>query len=404
MLRKKEVLILLLILFSGMLALRIEAKSAEETYQEKSVGLKPDDIEGHYQLGLWCRQNKLLEQAKTQFSKVLELDPKHKKARQELENIVQLEKEAKISEIIKKYGPYKGVLDKPGADTEKLPWEKAREKEIDHFIIKTNLSADALNDICVLVECAYFTYLDLFGCAGQSQGDKLRVLVTKNLAEFNRLYLDFSGVNPSTTKGGYYAPASNSQNKSGQNHLLSWYNINTSVTALTRETLQHECTHYVIYLLASKYSYPQPPFIPPIWLNEGWATYCEANRLEGKRLVTNCINQWGLREIRKSLNKQTYIKLKDFINRSSAEYDDTICYSEGWSLIYFLLNGQEGKYKVGLQTYMEAWEKGKIVVSYDNKAYYPQDKTVHLKLFEESIGVPIDKLEEEWKKYILSLK
>jgi tetratricopeptide (TPR) repeat protein len=81
----------------------VEAKNNEELYQDKLAKLKPDDINGHYQLGLWCKQNKLLEQSKTQFNKVLELDPKHKKAQQELENIIQLEKDTAISEIIKKY-------------------------------------------------------------------------------------------------------------------------------------------------------------------------------------------------------------------------------------------------------------------------------------------------------------
>ena len=98
-----------------------------------------------------------------------------------------------------------------------------------------------------------------------------------------------------------------------------------------------------------------------------------------------------------------HIRLKDLINLSKAEHFESgdVSYDQDWSLMYFLLNGQDGKYKTGLQAYMEAWKKGKIVT--DNN-YTPQDKPGHLKLFEKCMGVPIDQLENEWKEYILSLK
>jgi len=375
----------------------VNAKSNEEIYQEKLDQLKPDDMDGYYKLGLWCKQNKLLEQAKIQFSKVLELDPKHKKARQDLESIIQSEKDAKIAEIIKKYGFYKGVLDKPGADSEKLPWEKAREKETEHLIVKTNLSVDALNDLCCLLECAYFHYQDLFSCE-QPQGEKLRVMVTKNKDDYQKIYYDVTGTNSSPSNRGNFIPASFPGNKSGQNYLLSFYD--PSLQLLLTFALLHECTHYAMFLLGQKYCCSQPP----IWFNEGWATYCEASRLEGKRLVANCINQKRFPFIKDAINKRTYIKLKDFINCSAAEYNN-VYYPEGWSLVYFLVNGQGGKYKTGLQSYMEAWKKNKIAMSGEGTGdYSPQDKPGHLKLFEECMSVPIDKLEKEWEEYILQLK
>jgi hypothetical protein len=73
--------------------------------------------------------------------------------------------------------------------------------------------------------------------------------------------------------------------------------------------------------------------------------------------------------------------------------------------MYFLLNGQGGKYKTGLQVYMEAWKNDKIVITGigTETGGYPQDKPGHLKLFEKYMGVPIDQLEKEWKEYILRL-
>jgi hypothetical protein len=130
-------------------------------------------------------------------------------------------------------------------------------------------------------------------------------------------------------------------------------------------------------------------------------------------LVTNVINQDRLPRIKDTINKQTrltdpvgqtYIKLKDFINLASNEYITPLHYAQGWSLIYFLLNGQGRKYKPGLQAYMEAWKKGKIPMVDTGTENVIGDKPSHIKLFEECMDVPIDQLEQEWKEYILQLK
>lgn len=430
--KKGIIVFLLIIIFASWCLISANTKTNQEVYQEKLEQLKPDDIDGYYQLGLWCLENKLEDQAKIQFNKVVELDPNHEGARKNLgyvkykdkwltrdeamktqgyfkfegQWVTPKEREDRfLKELIKKLGPPKGVLDKPGADAETLPWDKAREKETDHFIVKTNLSIDALNDICFLLEYAYFNYQDLFGCE-QTKDQKLRVMVGKNSEEYKRIYYDLTGAKPPSYVAGalgYFMPAA--QSKSKQDHLLIFYQL-SNFPPLTG-VLQHECTHYAIRLMAKKYGRSHPL----VWFDEGWATYCEANRLEGEKLVTNVINQ-RLARIKTALAKQThstdpveqaYIKLNVFINMSLAEHsaNSVICYPEGWSLVYFLLNGQNGKYKPGLQAYMESWVKGKIIIGKD---YAPQDKIGHLKLFEKCMGVPIDQLEEEWKEYISQLK
>jgi tetratricopeptide (TPR) repeat protein len=417
----------------------VQAKTNEETYQERLNQLKPDDVSSQYNLGLWCEQNKLPEQAQAQFEKVIELNPNHTDARKKLGHVkyqdkwqtpdemraqglelykgkwIPYEQAMKAQGYIKfedqwvnskeyaliqkliKLAPPTGVLDKPGADSENLPWEQARTKETDHFIIKTNLSTDALNDLCFTLECAYFNYQDLLG-AEQPQGKKLRVMVSKNEEEFKKIYYDLLGYNPLPVWGGGFISTSVTGNKSEKDYLLAWYNM--SAHPLLTGKLLHECTHYAMELIKQKRGCSKVL----VWFNEGWATYYEASRLEGKRLVINVINQAKLSTIKNVLNQQAYIKLKDFINLSQGEYTTREIYAQGWSLIYFLFNGQGGKYKSGLQTYMETWKKGRIVMVATADNEYPQNKPVHFKLFEECMGVPIDQLEQEWKEYILQLK
>jgi hypothetical protein len=53
-------------------------------YEEKAGALAPDDLNGHYLLGLWCRKEKLEDQARMEFERVIALEPDHEGARREL--------------------------------------------------------------------------------------------------------------------------------------------------------------------------------------------------------------------------------------------------------------------------------------------------------------------------------
>ncbi|TET32212.1 MAG: hypothetical protein E3J72_20200 [Planctomycetota bacterium] len=64
---------------------RIEkGKLPEEVYEEKAGALDKGDAQGHYELGLWCKENRLRPEAKKEFKKVIAADPDHKGARKEL--------------------------------------------------------------------------------------------------------------------------------------------------------------------------------------------------------------------------------------------------------------------------------------------------------------------------------
>jgi tetratricopeptide (TPR) repeat protein len=428
----------LLFLFLGMIALRIEAKPVEEIYQEKLAQLASDDVKGYYQLGVWCEQNKLPEQAQTQFKNVIELDPDHVNARKKLGHIkyegkwmspeemtakglvkykdkwmtyeemmkvkgmVQFEGQwitpgekkrleayaKKVESLIKRF-PSQGVLDKPGADNENLPWEQARVKATDHFVVKTNLSENALNDICFLMECAYLNWLDFFAFV-EPKG-KLNICVFKNRDEFERAFRDWTGTEPpSSSKGGYMCK----ETRSSYETILMAYYYPATQDINTSSLLLHEGTHYSIELIKRACA--------PVWLGDGLATYFESGKLEDKKLVINLVNQIRLPVIQNAINNNTHIKLKDFINLTKPEFfkNSSLCYPQSWSLMYFLINGQQGKYKAGVKAYLEAWRKNKIAIQPSSEII---GKPAHLKLFEECMDVPIDQLEKEWKEYVLNL-
>jgi hypothetical protein len=444
MIRNKSLILLTLLLCglisSGIISV-VEAKTNEEIYQEKLAQLKPEDTNGHYQLGVWCAKNKLPKQARTQFTKVLELNPDHADAHKRLDHVKYQDKwqtpdelKAQGLEIYKgKWVPYeqamkaqgyikfeeqwvspkeyalikkllkdtppKGVIDKPGADSENLPWDNAREKGTEHFIVKTNLSSDALNDLCFILEYAHFFWQDFFGLADAKKSGPTKVFVTKDRTDFENLFRKLMGINPSAGSGGTFIPQTEPRNQLGETFLILPYLTEPENNSL--RNCIHEGTHYTLYSISKDHGCPAAPQ----WLDEGLATYFEASAIKGNRLVTRLLNQSRLDGAKKHITDKNYIPLKEFINLSRDEHRDRhdIAYAEGWSLVYFLIHNAAGKYDPGFHAYFDAWKNKQIAMVWTN-GWEIKNKPEHLKLFEECMGVPIDQLEQEWKEYILSLK
>lgn len=55
-----------------------------DIYNEKSSQLKNEDLEGHYNLALWCKENGLYIQHKKELEHIIRLDSTHEKARKAL--------------------------------------------------------------------------------------------------------------------------------------------------------------------------------------------------------------------------------------------------------------------------------------------------------------------------------
>ena len=85
--RKFRAIILLGLTFFTLCALNhvfAAGKTLEEQYQEKLSKIKDGDAKGHYDLGRWCKQNKLTGEAQAEFQKTIELKSDHEGARKEL--------------------------------------------------------------------------------------------------------------------------------------------------------------------------------------------------------------------------------------------------------------------------------------------------------------------------------
>jgi len=145
----------------------------------------------------------------------------------------------------------------------------------------------------------------------------------------------------------------------------------------------------------------------PEWLKAGLISYFKTGAFKDTQLLIKYCDSGQLKKVKKAIEKNTYIKLADLINMSKSEYNDypgNLSYAQGASLVYFLTNDKDGRYRQELQAYIQAYKKKKFTVIQKGDLIDIEDKGKHLKVFEQCMSMPIDQLEEEWKEYIRKLK
>lgn len=286
---------------------------------------------------------------------------------QEKERI--LNRQKKLEALKTLFAP-KGIINRPGADRESLGWDKARTKETEHYVIKTNLSEDALNDIAYVAECLYTEFKKIFKIS-KDIPLKLDVLVCRTREEY------IANGGPPGAKGVFMVDSS----KFPSGRILTYYYIGED--ANTTFVLLHEGTHQFVHHYLGGVQ-----MRCPLWINEGLATYYETSKFDGTELKTNIANRLRFPTIQQNINENKYIRLREFINIKQDKYNND-CYAQGWSLAYFFFNFREGAYADELEKYLAYFKRG-VQPTPDE----------HIKLFEQAFNEKIEVIEGQWKSYI----
>jgi hypothetical protein len=217
---------------------------------------------------------------------------------------------------------------------ERAGWESAWEAKTAHFAITSNCQVRVVEDIMVAMEQYYTAASRLFDLRDTTTRIPVEVFATQ--VEFARASAR-DGIGATENVGGYYI--------NGRGLIRCWYAGSLDETL---GTLFHETTHLIIDRFAKR--------SVPTWTNEGLAVYFEeAERLED-RVDPDSIpwtRLWHLRD----MQKQGRIDLGDTVRRPHAGYTVEY-YPRGWSLVHYLIDGEDGRFRRGFVTYLGSLRKG----------------------------------------------
>ncbi len=386
---------------------------ALEIYKQKLSEIKEGDAEGHYQLGLWCKEEGLTTQAGFQFREALKFDPGHHGARvemgyvyyggrwvhtdelkelmekknlvahegrlmskEEYEKLTGTEEPEKIESEPEKDKPEEEA--KPGAEETKpegVPWHEAYDVSTSHYKIRTNVDKKTSKRYKKLMEEMHSEYRKAFkGYKPKTKG-KYSVWIFRNQQDF------MQETGRGQNVGGFY----DAQTK----RVSSYRGVFGSGTTDAVLALEG-CHQYLDSIMTDMGT-------APAWIVEGFAVYFESARAsETGSVKMEKVPRDRLMELKSAISNNKFIRLDQLIRRSRSRFG-RVEQAHAWSLIYFMTK-TGGKYGKILSTFFEK------CANYVPTGGGRSRSRVNLAAeFEKLIG---DKqvFEDAWRRFISGLK
>jgi len=151
-------------------------------------------------------------------------------------------------------------------------------------------------------------------------------------------------------------------------------------TLNTWHTVQHEGFHQFAHAVIGG--------DPPPWLNEGLAEYFGEGLFTGDGFVMGIVPPWRLKRLKDSITRNTLLPIPRIMLMSSADWRAQLSignYDQAWSMVHFLVHGENGKYQQALAACIREISQGQ-----------PFEKA-----WLDTLG-PADGFEPRWKSYWLS--
>ncbi len=134
--------------------------------------------------------------------------------------------------------------------------------------------------------------------------------------------------------------------------LATWVEGNSRSRTLS--VLQHEGFH--------QFAWRHLGPTLPVWVNEGLAQYFEDAILIDGRLTLGLANAGRVQRVREALETGEALPLSELLGLTAARWGQTLreepgrselLYAQAWSVAYFLIHADEGRYRRAFGTYLE---------------------------------------------------
>ncbi len=251
----------------------------------------------------------------------------------------------------------------------KMPFEL----ETKHYIIKTDTADFVCKNAGKAMEQLYSAFTRIFRPEEDAQRLKTEIIIFDKEDDFLKYA---RGLGADVQKGhlGFFRTGPD-----GRDTIAVFKRRTDEFHTLS--TLYHEATHQFITMVMGVSR------LPPLWLNEGLAVYFETSVIRDGKLQVGIIPRNRLMLLQKHLRAGTHVPLADLIRRGRGNYD-SLCYSQGWSLVYFFLHARNGAYRTRFDRYFKMLKEG-------------QDAD---ESFRACFTTDMDQFEGAWKQFFLELE
>ncbi len=257
-------------------------------------------------------------------------------------------------------------------------WDRSAEAKCGHYWVKTDLSADEANSLARHMNIMYEEYSKRLASLPVRVQEKLNVLIFKDRQDYMLTLRARFGVNPAGTGGLFFV------NQSGT-ALAFW------IGDLPRRRIEHVIQHEGFH----QFAYSRFGDDLPIWVNEGLAEFFGEAVIVGNTLVIGQSTPRVLDSIKQAIELNKYVPFEKMLTFTHQQWgaalqdgSAAINYNQAWSMVHFLVYGDNGKYVNAFETYLKHINSG-----------LPSREA-----FVRSFGNDIAAFEKVWKQYAQAAK
>jgi len=218
-----------------------------------------------------------------------------------------------------------------------------------HYLIATDLKRQEALYFARYMDFMFGEYEKRFARAGHAarsgdHDDEPTVLYLISTKKRYQEFLRHFGINAGGSTGMFFVRP--------EIRGLAAYTHGRPVSATIR-TLMHEGFH--------QFAWSHIGHRLPIWVNEGIAQYFEDGIIVDRRLMLDFNNSRRIATVKHAIEKDTLVDFRTMLEMSSEQWIErlnhdsaraSVMYAQAWSMTFFLINGDEGRYRTAFNRYL----------------------------------------------------
>lgn len=249
-----------------------------------------------------------------------------------------------------------------------------------YYTVYSNLAQEDVQQYARHMDAVFAQYLKRFQSFSTRDSRSMPLYLFRTRDQY-KSFLSGHGIDGSASGGMFFV-------QRGVQGLATWVEDKSKSTTL--ETLQHEGFHQFAF------AYIGPDL--PVWVNEGLAEYFGDGILVKKRMTLGLANQRRIESIKAALQDSKTIDFDELLEMTGQQWSQNmradltlgrLQYDQSWSIVYFLIHGNRGKYRGAFEDYLMRLNKGRTSAKAFRQAF-GTDNTVAFR--------------QKWEQYARKIK
>ena len=236
-----------------------------------------------------------------------------------------------------------------------------RQYESRHYEIHTNLTPDEVQPLAKHMDRVFANYQDRFEDFRSRRKGSMPLFLFRKRAQYVE-FMRSHGINAKNSGGMFFVHPPDDRG------LATW--TQGRPRSETFNVLQHEGFHQFAFNHIGR-ELPQ-------WINEGLAQYFQDAIIVGDRMKLGVTSGPRIQLVKQMIRERNIVPLEKLMSMTNKQWNRRLnqdakrgrmMYAQAWSMCYFLIHGDDGRYQDAFETYLQLVSEGRDARAAAKKAF-----------------------------------